>query len=203
MDARTRFLVSATHAYTSTAPATAAHLQSCGNELSTTDKARLHTHVFNGACVACGSILFPGLNSRSTVVVPQTRKSTHGRSSLASKASGKELTGSRPKAPSKRLRHECTKCGRYTDIILPKLEHVKSPVQQEKISAALQVPGSRVTSSVTAPAGDRRPRFRRKGGLRALLAEAQGTAKPSSSSLNLMDFMKSAWWTLAFCKRHK
>ncbi|MCJ1433448.1 hypothetical protein MMC27_002809 [Xylographa pallens] len=189
MDARTRFLVSAAHTYASTAPATAAHLGVYCNELFVTVEAGKHAQQMKGACLSCGSILIPGLSSRITVIRPKAEIPRHELISPAMSTSRKERNDSRSGKLPKLLRNECTKCGRYTETVLPKLEHTKASVKRKGNPAAIQVPGSRGTTSIIA--GDKRPRSRRKGGLKALLAEAKETAIPPTS-LDLMDFMKSA-----------
>ena len=189
MDARTRFLVSAAHTYATAAPAIAAHLKLSCNELFATDEAGKHTQQIKGACSACGTILIPGFNSRITVVKPQAKIPRQRLSRPAAGNGRNRRIGPKPQTLPKLLRNECTACGRYTETALAKHEHTKASVQHKESPAAVQVLGSQVTSSVTT--GYKRPRSRRQGGLKALLAGAKETARPSSS-LDLMDFMKSA-----------
>ena len=189
MNARTRFLVSAAHTYASNVPATAAHLGMHYNELSVADEAGKHTQRMKSTCLSCGSILIPGLSSLITVVSFKAKIPAHELISPTVSTSKKERNGSRSGTLPKLLRNECTKCGRYTETALPKPEHSKASVQRKRNPAAVQVPGPHGTSSISA--GDKRPRSRRKGGLKALLAEARETARPPTC-LDLMDFMKSA-----------
>ena len=189
MDARTRFLVSASQAYARTVPAAAAHLQLYSNELPATDDARRQTQLARNACQSCGSILIPGLSSRITVVESQAKISRHISGRLTMKNGRKGNNGSRQDQSPKLLRNECTKCGRYKETALPQLERTKSSVQHKENSATSQVLDSHAAGSIAV--GDKRSRSRRKGGLKALLAGAKETARPSTS-LELMDFMKSA-----------
>ena len=187
MDAKTRFLAMAALTYATTAPATAAHLQMCCNELSVGDKGQIGTPVLKGACPVCGSILVPGLNGHIMVAGRRSKVSGNRPSSRAGRAHETEIKES--KSPFKSLRYVCAKCGRFTETALSKPGRTKASSQHKETSKAEPASGSRVPGIATTV--ENRPRNRKKRGLKALLAEAKGSAGPSPS-LDLMDFMKSA-----------
>ena len=179
MEARARFLNSASHLYAGTAPATSAHLMLQCNILEMeSDRPNLHKDV-NQTCKACGTI---DIHVRNTRVILDSR--------VKSFAQGKKRRRARRRpigsTPAKYIQIQCRACERFTRHDIPLVPPERTAGSQLAQFATLNSP-----LTPEPKPGKRRPKNRSHGSLQLLLARSK--EEPSGVKgygLDFLDLMK-------------
>ena len=189
--AKWRFLHTAAHLYSATAPATSAQLMLQRN-VEIADNARPKSNSgSNTSCKACGTVSIPGWTSQISRV--------ENRASKIQSGSKKHKRGRLPASSVKYLRLKCLACHRFQDTPLQKnktsssYERTRTTLQKGSSLDAqpnLDPESSPLESSTRA--SKRRERARKqKSGLQAMLEKSRAPATPSFGlGLDLMDLMK-------------
>lgn len=196
--ARLNFLAASAHLYSSTAPATSAHLMLECKHVATTNDVALKETESKRACNACGTILVPGWTLQTTIVNSQRSKKLHPKS-------GKERH-SIPREAQKLVLSECLVCHRLKRTPLMcssrqsdsgKRDFASRPVSSTTsihTMAETGAPDPKFQGAErTSPANlnsKRRAKSRKKSGLQAMLDKAKALEASSSGvGLDLMDIM--------------
>ena len=195
--AKLRFLDASSHALSSSAPATSAHLMlQLNREAADHDLQLRGGESSGGACKACGRSLVPGRTSRISIVKDGASKST-----TRSRSHG---NGSAAMARNKYLRIDCLVCHRFEKKPLPRSTGDNTKKQtgfQSQLllsatptadAASNASPQSMKTGNVNA-SSKQRAKARKHGGLQAMLEKSKASASLSSGfGLDLLDFMKQS-----------
>ena len=194
--ARLRFLKSAAHLYSASAPSTSAHLMLQHAEQAATLRDTRSEKGGGSVCTACGMILVPGWTSRMTLgdTLSSSQPATR------SKTKKRKLTKKVKCAGSKYLTTECLVCRRYTKQLLqPNADQSTSHAKKTETKQSSLV---RAAASTMSPGGPQQPatqnlsskqraKTRKQGGLQAMLEISRAANQSlSESGLGLVDLMK-------------
>lgn len=193
--AKLRFLNASAHYYSTSAPATSAHLMLQRNLEVADNGLVLREEEGDGSCRACGSILIPGRTSRTSIVSGEVSKS---------KARSKKHRGEREvEKPIKFMKTDCLVCHRFEK---KPLQPTDSSIKKSGKATAQPTPLTVTRAGVTDPASPQslkpattnasskqRAKARKHGGLQAMLEKSKASSIPSSGfGLDLLDLMKQS-----------
>ena len=196
--ARLKFLAASAQLYSSTAPATSAHLMLECKAVATANNIVLKESESKQACSACGTILVPGWSLRTTIV--DSRRSKKFRSK-----SGKE-DHSFPREAQKLVLSECLVCHRLkrTPLMCSSRHNDGGRANFESHPASSTSAQTVAETGVTNPktqgierasanlSSKRRAKSRKSDSLQALLEKSRAIEATSSGvGLDLMDMMKT------------
>lgn len=199
--ARLNFLAASAHLYSSTAPATSAHLMLECKRVATNNDIQMKQTEPKPACGACGTILISGWTSRTFIASPRRSKK--------SKPKSKKGVQTTQRVASKLVISKCLVCRRSTKTQL--MTTTRPGVGGTEVSGSLPLPS--IASLPTDPNpktadlnrqethnlrsanlnSKKRAKARKQGGLQAMLEKSKTTETHSSGfGLELMDLMKKA-----------
>lgn len=204
LHARLRFLQASAHLYSTSDPATSAHLMLEHSIVaSSTDNPARGLAKSSLACTACGTIEIPGWTSRTTIVDPNKTDRT---SSKRGKKTRRETP--EPCVSEKQVVVECLTCRRTVTTRLPKLpgrgksrqttaKLTDTSLKKSSTATAMETSTSKLSGQgsqrvVSANSSSKkRAKGRKQGGLQAMLemSREQGNTSPGFG-LDLMDLMK-------------
>ncbi|KAL9124146.1 MAG: hypothetical protein Q9217_006498 [Psora testacea] len=152
-----------------------------------------HAKAF-ASCKACGTMLLPGLTSKTTIESP----GRSGKGPGQSKSRRVMPALIRDVTTQKSVRVECLICRRYTKTMLEAAKDGKNTLRQNAAGYVTKGPTNSLSSSTDAPKpsnpniGSRqRAKARKKGSLSAMLEKSKETDSASPGiGLDLMDLMK-------------
>ena len=140
--AKLRFLNASAHHYSTSAPATSAHLMLQRNLELADNGLVLREEEGDGSCRACGSILIPGRTSRTSIVSGEVSKS---------KARSKKHRGEREvEKPIKFVKTDCLVCHRFEKK--PLQRPTDSSIKKSGKATAQPTPLTVTRAGVTDPA---------------------------------------------------
>ncbi len=201
--ARMKFLAAAAYFYSSTAPATAAHLMRECHHVATGNEIALKQSESNRACQACGTIAIPGWTLRTSIL--------HSPRSKKPRAKLRKQGPDARRQSQKIVISKCLACHR--SVKTPLMPKNPVGVSRGKGSGGARVPlpesqpmenksdrgiSSEQETQQQPPSANlsskKRAKARKQGGLQAMLEKSKAMPTQSSSfSLDLMDLMKSTW----------
>ena len=194
-ESRQKFLKASAEYYASLVPAISAHLMAQRGVEEAEYGSIAHKHKSHAICKACGTLLVPGWNSRTTIA---TSPDPTGHKRSRSKKNPKGDISKR----EKNIRITCMACRRYEEVPLAPTrshrENVRRITTSEQASSATvrspslsTVPQAPSKAANVNASSKKRAKSRKQGGLQAMLERSKVSVDPSSNfGLDLLDLMK-------------
>lgn len=211
IQARLKFLDTAAHFYSSTAPATSAQLMRERQGLVADHNIKLREAEVRGSCQACGTIVTPGSTSQTYIVLEPIKsgKSRSQRRRHGGDEDTAQIVHGGRETDTIAIR-KCLACHRSTrtPMLLPSKPSVGNACRQSRAQGASQpdsLPGKADKSegftvedkasqqtSLANSSSKKRAKARKPGGLQAMLDQHKARQNQQSSlGLDLMDIMKA------------
>lgn len=206
--ARLNFLAASAHLYSSTAPATSAHLMLECKRVAANSEIQMKQTGSKPACDACGTDLISGWTSRTFIASPRRSKKT--------KPKSKKAVQTTQRAGSKLVISKCLVCRRSTKTQLmttTRLTATRPAVGGAKVSGSVPLPSTASLPTEPNPKtadldrqelhnlplpsanlnSKKRAKARKQGGLQAMLEKSKTIETHSSGfGLELTDLLKKA-----------
>lgn len=188
-DARLRFLEASAVLYSSTAPATSAHLMLQSNAEAAAVPKTNRKNPSDRACGGCGTLSIHGQTPRNTVEKENVPRRFSSKSQPSKQRQNKIFSASR-----KIVKVECLVCHRYVknSIEVPRGKAIGGREESAPASSTTSAGPDLGKSAFTAKSSSKqRAKARKQGGLHALLEKSRKAGGSSSGfGLDLLDLMK-------------